>query len=172
MRIAICFRHKGDLCRLVWLNEDAGGFYYGFPGGELDAHGSYHADGHRHTKLGDEYVNPFDSIPIDEWRGVQQVTHISMAMRANWFSARTAYAGDGKTETVVVVAENHFAGDRSCALDIWLFDRGSESQFYERLKRHGEGMPDFSLIVDAVFALDNFPSHKIAITVRASPPRG
>lgn len=171
MRISLCFRRVGGLYRLVWLNESGGGLYYGFLGAQQESHESYHADGIRHTKLGSDYHPSGKSAPISEWRGVLQLGHVSMPFTDNWLSAATAYIGDEKTETVVIIDESHFREGRTCALDIWLLDRASEPELYEILAKHLSNDSTFTMIADVVSSLDSYPDHKVAITLRSGPPR-
>ena len=156
----------------MWLNESGGGLYYGFLGGQQEAHESYHADGTRHSKLGGEYFPAGQAIPIAEWQGVLQLGHASMSLSDAWFSDATAYAGDERTETVVVIDDSHFTGARRCALDVWLLDRASEPRLYEILAESAGMLKQFTMIADVVSSLDCYPRHKVAITVRSGPTLG
>lgn len=171
MRIALCFRRGKSLYRLIWLNESGQGLYYGFLGAIEETHQSYHVDGTRHTKIGTEYHPAGKGVPISDWRGVLQLAHVSMSLSKEWLSSATAYVGDGKTETVVILDESHFLGGRSCNLDFWLLDRASEPKLYDLLAAHVAGQSDFNILADVVVSLDCFPDHKVAITFRAGPPR-
>src|SRR3989442_9081181 len=130
MRIAVCFRRSGQVYRLVWVNEDKGGIYLGYLGVQAEAHWSYHRDGRSHTKIGSEYYNQSDGIPIEDWKGVRQLSNTYMPLSSNWFSAARVYGGDNKTETVLLVDETSFSGGRFCSLDLWLIDRDSEAELF------------------------------------------
>lgn len=167
MRIALCFRRAGQVYRLVWVNEDSGGIYFGYLGAQNDAHWSYHRDGRSHTKLGSAYVNQSDEIPIEDWQGVRQLGNTYMPLTDNWFSAATEYSGDGKTETVLIVDEKSFSEGRFCSLDMWLIDRDSEADLFELVGRHMSFEPRYTIVAEVVASLDFFPNHKIALTLRA-----
>lgn len=167
MRIAVCFRRNGRVYRLVWVNEDKGGIYLGHLGGQTESHWSYHRDGRTHTKYGSEYVNQSDGIPIDDWRGVRQLCNSYMPLTDNWFSAATAYDGDSKTETVLLVDETSFSHGRFCSLDLWLIDRQSEAALFELVGRHMSSEPQLTIVAEVVASLDHFPNHKVGLTLRA-----
>lgn len=134
MRIFLCFRREGAIYRLVWVNEDKGGIYLGYLGGQAEAHWSYHRDGRSHTKIGSDYYNQADGIPIENWRGVRQLSNTFMPMTDNWFSSATRY---------------------------------SEGQLFDLVGRHLASDPGYTMVAEVVAALDHFPDHKIAVTVRA-----
>ena len=168
MRISICFRRAGQVHRLVWVNEDSGGVYLGHLGAQSESHWSYHRDGRTHIKLGSEYLNPSEGIPIKDWRGVRQLCHTHMPMTDNWFSAATAYGGDRKTETVLIVDDKSFSGERFCSLDLWLIDRDSESELFALVGKHFTSEPRDTIVAEVVASLDHFPNHKLAVTLRSS----
>ena len=167
MRISICFRRAGQVHRLVWVNEDNAGVYLGHLGAQSDAHWSYHRDGRSHTKFGSQYLNQSTGIPIEDWRGVRQLCHTHMPMTDNWFSTATAYSGDGKIETVLIVDEKSFSGDRFCSLDLWLIDRDSESALFAMVGRSFASDPKDTIVAEVVASLDYFPSHKLAVSLRS-----
>ena len=170
MRISLCFRRAGAVYRLVSVNEDSGGIYLGYLGGQSEAHWSYHLDGRSHTKIGSEYYNQTDGIPIEDWRGVRQLSNSYMAMTDNWFSAATAYPGDRKTETVLLLDESSFDRGRFCSLDLWLLDRAAEGEFFDLVGKHLASAPGYTMVAEIVSALDHFPDHKIAVTLRSGNP--
>lgn len=167
MRIAVCFRRDGLVYRLVWVNEDKGGIYLGHLGGQTESHWSYHRDGRSHTKYGSEYVNQSDDIPIEDWEGVRQLCNSYMPLTENWFSAATAYTGDSKTETVLLVDEKSFSNGRYCSFDLWLIDRKSEAKLFELVGKHISPDPHFTIVAEVVTSLKYFPNHKIALTLSA-----
>ena len=167
MRISVCFRRSGQVYRLVWVNEDRNGVYLGFLGAQTESHWSYHRDGRTHSKLGEDYVNQNNSIPIEDWKGVRQLFNAYMPLTGNWFSAATTYEGDKKTETVLLVDERSFSDDRFCSLDLWLIDRDSEAALFARVGEHLSSDPKYTIVAEIVSALDHFPNHKIALTLRS-----
>ncbi len=167
MRIAVCFRRNGRVYRLVWVNEDKGGIYLGHLGGQTEAHWSYHRDGRTHTKYGSEYVNQNNEIRIDDWRGVRQLCNSYLPLTENWFSAATAYNGDSKTETVLLVDDKSFSNDRFCSLDLWLIDRQSEAKLFDIVGKFMSSEPQFTIVAEVVTSLEHFPNHKVALTLRA-----
>ena len=171
MRIAICFRRNGQVCRLIWVNEDRGGIYLGYLGGQAEVHWSYHRDGRSHTKIGSEYFNQSDGIPIEDWRGVRQLSNTYMPLSNNWFSAATVYEGDKKTETVLLIDEASFSGERFCSFDFWLIDRDSEVELFNLIGKHMVSQVGYLIIAEVVAALDYFPNHKVGLTLRSGVPR-
>lgn len=168
MRISICFRRANKIYRLVWLNESKAGVYLGLLGGQQEFHVSYHQDGTRHAKLDSEYHNRFSDAPIASYTGFKQLDHMSLAMTKEWFSAATEYTSDEKTQSVVLLDECLFAGRDTCALDVWLLDRASETDFLGTIGRRLVADKKFDVITELVVALECFPKHKIGITLRAA----
>lgn len=168
MRISLCFRRDDQIYRLVWLNESTNGIYLGVLGGREEFHVSYHQDGTRHAKLDSEYHNRFSDVPIASHTGVRQLDHLSLAMTKEWFSAATVYDGDEKTETLVLLDEGLFRKRDTLALDVWLLDRASEPELFSMVGRILAADKTFQVIAEAVVALDHFPSHKIALTLRTA----
>jgi hypothetical protein len=137
-------------------------------------HSSYHKDGRRHTKIGDETVHPSADIPIADWRGVRQLQNMSLSVSDDWLNSATEYSGDSKSETIVIVDEHSFTNVRRCSLDVWLFDRDSEAALLTQLGA-AHWSDRFRLVAEIVVALDHFPGHKLALTLRselALPPAG
>jgi hypothetical protein len=151
----------------VWVNEDKGETTLGTLVVKLSRTGRITSDGRTHTKYGSEYVNQSDGIPIDDWRGVRQLCNSYMPLTENWFSAATAYDGDNKTETVLLVDERSFSNERFCSLDLWLIDRQSEAALFDRVGKHMSSEPQFTIVAEVVASLDHFPNHKLALTLRA-----
>ena len=168
MRISLCFRRDKQVYRLVWLNESKDGVYLGVLGGQREFHVSYHQDGTRHAKLGSEYHNRFSDVPITSHTGVKQVDHLSLSMTKEWFSAATAYPGDEKTETLILLDEGLFRGRDTLALDVWLLDRASDPELFSTIGKILVADEKFQVIAEMVAALDHFPDHKIAITLRSA----
>lgn len=90
-----------------------------------------------------------------------------MPLTENWFCAATAYDGDNKTETVLLVDERSFSNERFCSLDLWLIDRQSEAALFDRVGKHMSSEPQFTIVAEVVASLDHFPNHKLALTLRA-----
>lgn len=84
------------------------------------------------------------------------------------FSAATAYPGDEKTETLILLDEGLFRGRDTLALDVWLLDRASEPELFSTIGRILVADEKFQVIAEMVAALDHFPDHKIAITLRSA----
>jgi hypothetical protein len=80
MRIALCVRFNKRLFRLVWITESKNGIYLGILGGKQEAHVSYHQDGNRHAKLGDDYHNRFKDTSITDHEGPKQLGHLSFPL--------------------------------------------------------------------------------------------
>ncbi|HWH91242.1 MAG TPA: hypothetical protein VNV64_05540, partial [Candidatus Binatia bacterium] len=87
------------------------------------------------------------------------------------FNAKTAYAGDEKTETVVLLDERLLHGKDTLAVDVWLMDRASESELLDAVARLIEILPDFHIVAELVLSLENFPDHKLALTLRSARTR-
>lgn len=162
MRIALCIRRQGQLFRLVWLNESKAGIYLGVLGAQEDSHVSYHQDGTRHMKIGADYHNRFSDVPISSHKGFKQLDHFSLSLTKNWFNSKTAYKGDEKTESLVLLDERLLYEKDTLALDVWLLDRASEQ---DALTRDLIIDPTFNIVGELVSALDCFPGHKIVITL-------
>ena len=171
MRIALCVRHQKAIYRLVWLNESAAGIYVGVLGSTEDAHVSYHADGARHTKIGPEYINRFSDAPISSFAGFKQLDHFSLSLTKNWFNSKTVYAGDERTESIVLLDERLLSGADTLALDVWLTGRRSEFELLDVISKHVVTHPPFTVVGQFVSALENFPQHKIALTLRSARSR-
>ena len=167
MRISVCFRRGEQVYRLVWVNEDRAGIYLGYLGAQQESHWSYHRDGRSHTKLGEEYLNQSDGVSIEKVRGVRQLSNSYMPLTDNWFSAATLYAGDQKTETVLIVDEASFSGARFCSLDAWLISRDSEADLFRIVGASGASETQFTMVAEVVASLDFFPEHKLALTLRS-----
>ena len=172
MRISICFRRGSRIHRLVWLNESTAGIYLGVLGGQREFHVSYHQDGTRHAKFDSEYQNRFSDVPIAAHTGVKQLEHLSLSMTKEWFSAATLYRGDEKTETLVLLDEGLFQGRDTCSLDVWLLDRAAEPELFAVVGRLLAANKAFQVVAEMVAALDHFPNHKIALTLRTARIRG
>ena len=170
MRIALCFRSSGVLHRLIWVNESSTGIFYGFLGAGQDVHLSFHQDGVQHIKMGDEYHGMGQFDPIREWRGVRQLSSTSISVSHQRFSTATAYQGDKSTETVLALDDRLFYGDARCTMDFWLLDRGSEPRLLEMVGRHLVNDLSHRMILEVVTSLDNYPDHKLGITLRALTP--
>jgi hypothetical protein len=166
MRIALCVRHGKTIHRLVWLGESKAGIYVGVLGAQEDSHVSYHTDGTRHTKMGSEYHNRFSDTPIHEYAGCRQLDHFSLSLTKNWFNAKTQYTGDEKTESIVLVDEKSLAGRDTLALNVWLTDRKSEQELLNITA--GEIDPKFTLVAEYIASLENFPNHKLAISLHSA----
>jgi hypothetical protein len=167
MRIALCVRHLQAIYRLVWLNESKVGIYVGTLGGAEDAHLSYHKDGTQHMKMGEGYHNRDKCTPIAAHVGFKHLGHFSLSLTKGCFNRKTTYRGDGKTKSVVLIDERLLLWRDTLALDVWLTDRPSE---YELLRTIANKRMDhrFQVVAELVSALDHFPLHKLAITLRAA----
>ena len=171
MRISICFRRDSQIYRLVWITESKGGIYLGLLGGQQEFHVSYHQDGTRHAKVGSEYHNRFSDTPIASFAGSKHLDHVSLSMSPEWFSTATAYVEDEKTETLFVLDESLFRGRDTCAVDVWLCDRASEPNLIDTIGLALGSLPSFQIVTETLMALDNFPNHKLGITLRAAKIR-
>lgn len=171
MRSSICFRRDRRIYRLVWITESRNGIYVGLLGGQQEFHVSYHQDGTRHAKVGSEYQNRFSDTPIAAYAGFKQLDHISLSMSPEWFGAATEYAGDEKTETVFVLDESLFRACDTCAVDVWLCERSSETGLLDAIGRMLSSEPSFQIATEAFIALDNFPNHKLGVTLRTAKIR-
>ena len=172
MRIALCFRRNGNIYRLVLLTESTNGIYLVVFGGQQQSHISYHQDGTRHIRMDSEYHNRFSDVPIASHSGVRQIDHLSMSMTKEWFSAATAYPGDEKTETLVLLDEALFHERDTLAVDVWLLDRASEPQLFATIGKILTGDSTFHIVGEVVAALDHYPEHKLALTLRSARVRG
>ncbi len=171
MRIALCIRYQQQMFRLIWINESKNGIYVGVLGAQQDSHVSYHQDGTRHVRLGSEYHNRFSDTPIASHKDVKQLDHFSLSLTKNWFNSKTAYAGDEKTESLVLLDERLLYNKDTLALDVWLLDRASELKLLDTVARLIASDPSFQVVAELVSALDNFPDHKIALTLRSARVR-
>src|SRR5437879_92875 len=88
MRIALCVRFDKRLFRLVWINESKNGIYVDILGGKQEAHVSYHQDGNRHVKLGNDYHNRFSDTPIAAHKGPKQLGHLSLPLNKESFKPK------------------------------------------------------------------------------------
>lgn len=165
MRVALCVRRQKSIYRLVWLGESKAGIYVGVLGAQEDSHVSYHTDGTRHVKIGDEYHNRFADTPISEFKGFKQLDHFSLSLTKDWFNAKSLYAGDAKTESIVLVDEQLLAGKDTLALDVWLTDRKSEQDLLNITATGPASDPKFTLVSEFLASLENFPEHKVAISL-------
>jgi hypothetical protein len=171
VRISICFRWNSQIYRLVWITESRDGVYLGLLGGQEEFHVSYHQDGTRHSKIGSEYHNRFSDAPIAAFTGFKLLDHVSLSMSPEWFTAATAYAGDEKTETLFVLDESLFRNRDTCMVDVWLCDRPSERSLLEAIGRTVSGEASFHIASETLLALDNFPNHKLGVTLRMAKIR-
>ncbi len=171
MRIALCVRHQRTIFRLVWLNESNAGIYVGVLGSAQDAHVSYHRDGTRHYKSGSEYHNRFKDTPIEAHVGARQLQHASLSLTKEWFNARTLYDGDDQTESIVLLDQRLVFGMDTLALDIWLTDRASEHELLRQMAEQARSDANYHIVAELISALDYFPRHKVAFTLRAARVR-
>ena len=171
MRIALCVRFHKRLFRLVWLNESKNGIYVGILGTKQEIHLSYHQDGNRHMKAGAEYHNRFTDTPIAAHTGVKQLGHLSFPLTKNWFDPKRAYAGDEKTESLLLLDERLLWNKDTLALDVWLVERSSELQLLETVARPLASNSNFEVVAELACSLDNFPEQKIALTLRSARGR-
>jgi hypothetical protein len=171
MRIALCVRFDKRLFRLVWITESKNGIYLGILGGKEEAHVSYHQDGNRHAKLGDDYHNRFKDTAITDHEGAKQLGHLSLPLTKESFKPKMAYSGDAKTESLLLLDERLLWNKDTLALDYWLFDRASEPELLDMVARVLASDSDFQVLAELVCSLDNFPHHKIALTLRSARVR-
>ena len=171
MRVALCVRHEKTIFRLVWINESKAGIYLGVLGSEQDSHISYHQDGTRHTKIGAEYHNRFSDTPISSHTSFKQLDHLSLSLTKNWFNPKTIYAGDERTESIVLLDERLLYGRDTLALDVWMTDRASEQKLLDVIAEHVVTRPDFQVVAEFVSALEYFPDQKIALTLSSARVR-
>jgi hypothetical protein len=171
MRIALCVRSGNQLFRLVWITESKNGIYLGILGREQEVHVSYHQDGNRHAKLGDEYHIRFKEAPITDHEGWKHLGHLSLPLTKESFKPKMAYSGDAKTESLLVLDERLLWNKDTLALDYWLFDRTSEPELLDIVARVLASNSDFQVLAELVCSLDNFPDHKIALTLRSARVR-
>jgi hypothetical protein len=162
MRVAFCTRHGSSIHRLVWGGESKAGFYVGVLGAREDSHASYHTDGTRHVRIGSQYHNRFADTPINEFQGFKQLDHFSLSLTKTWFNSKTLYAGDEKTESVVLLDEKLLQDKDTLALNVWLTDRKSEQDLLAVTAKGLASDPRFTLVGEFVASLDNFPEHKVA----------
>jgi hypothetical protein len=156
----------------VWLSESKAGFYVGLLGGQNEFHHSYHTDGMRHDKLDSECHHRFSDFPIALHIGLKQIYHVSLPMTNNWFNSASEYHGDEKTETIILLDEALLLGCDTVALDVWLLDRTSEPILFETVGRISSSNEQLHMVGEVVTALENFPNHKIALTLRSAKIRG
>lgn len=168
MRSSICFRKSGAVHRLLWINESKAGIYLGHAGLREDFHVSYHQDGTRHFRMGDERVCGFKAAPIHTHEGVTHVTHGTIPLSGKWFTSANSFAIDEKTNNTIILDDSIFTGMNSLAYDFWLIGRSSEAQFVEIVGRMRNHRSPSRLIVESIAALDMFPSQKCGLTVWAS----
>lgn len=168
MRLALCVRYQELIYRLVWLNESKAGIYVGVLGSAEDSHVSYHRDGTHHIRLGKDYHNRYQDKPIAENVGSRQLGHYSLSLTKEWFNPKTLYGGDKQTESVVLIDERLLSGKDTLALDVWLTDRRSEHELLRTVAKHVLIDKQFQLVAELVSALDHFPDHKLAMTLRSA----
>ena len=168
MRIALCVRPLHEIYRLVWLNESKDGIYVGTLGGAEDAHLSHHKDGTQHMKMGEGYHNRDKCTPIAAHVGFKHLGHFSLSLTKGCFNRKTTYKGDGQTKSVVLIDERLLLWRDTLALDVWLTDRPSEYELLRTIATHKRMDHRFQVVAELVSALDHFPHHKLAITLRAA----
>ena len=98
---------------------------------------------------------------------MRQLSNAYMPLSENWFSVATAYEGDRKTETVLLVDEKSFSEGCFCSLDLWLIDRDSEAELFNRVENHMASAPGYTIVAEVIAALDYFPNHKVGLTLRS-----
>ena len=171
MRIALCVRFDKRLFRLVWINESKNGIYVGILGAKQESHVSYHRDGNRHVKVAADYHNRFSDAPIAAHKGAKQLGHLSLPLTKNSFEPKMAYLGDEKTESLLLLDERLLWNKDTLALDLWLLDRASEPELLDIVARVLASDSGFQVLAELVCSLDNFPDHKIALTLRSARVR-
>ena len=171
MRIALCVRLDKRLFRLVWINESKNGIYVGILGAKQESHASYHQDGNQHAKAGADYHNQFSDAPIAAHKGVKQLGHLSLPLTKNSFSPKMDYSGDEKTESLLLLDERLLWNKDTLALDLWLLDRASEPQLLDIAAKVLASDCRIQVLAELVSSLDNFPGHKIALTLRSARVR-
>src|SRR5207253_7646488 len=100
-----------------------------------EAHVSYHQDGNRHVKLGNDYHNRFSDTPIAAHKGPKQLGHLSLPLNKESFKPKMAYSGDAKTESLLLLDERLLWNKDTLALDLWLLDRASETELLDIVAR-------------------------------------
>lgn len=168
MRTALCVRRGESIYRLVWFGESKAGLYIGVLGAQEDSHQSYHTDGTRHTRVGADYHNRFSDTRINDFVGFNQLGHFSLSLTKNWFNAKTLYTGDKKTESIVLIHEKVLARRDTLALDVWLTDRKSEQNLLNIIANGPGGDAKFSPVTEYVASLENFPNHKLVLSLHSA----
>lgn len=168
MRLTIGTRFETRFYRLIWITESKSGCYIGLFGAE-DMHLSYHADGTKHFRKGrSSPIEQHRSDPIDRLNDCRDILHTGIPITGAWFSERTEFRSDAKTVAVQLLDSRLFEGYDTLTVDVFLMHRDAEQTFLERVIALEKARPNHQLVLTDVFALDEFPAHKLGLLLSAA----
>lgn len=168
-RGSICVQRDGKTYRLAWFNDSKAGIYYGILGSDRDHHLSYHRDGQRHNKAGDERYGHTTDTPIEAHRGVRQLSSGTVWLTSQWLNERTEYDPAKEEIAIVVSGDSQENEQLYFSVDWCLIELGANGARRDMPKHLAAMRPDGALREYREIPLDNFPGHAIGIAVSVWP---
>jgi hypothetical protein len=166
MRVCICVGHESKFYKLVWVNEDSKGVYIGMYGEASGTHFSYHANGKRHWRTNDHSFSqelpdftPIEKI-VDFIQSIQSQTGVISTDAL--LHMGTEYEKEDPESSVAIFLNSDILGD-NLMVQSYLFHRDREPDFAKFLQT--EYYKDFRILACNIFALTNFPKHKVALVI-------
>src|ERR1022692_3015539 len=175
MRVPICLCSRGDIYKLVCLNEDQKGIYLAWYEGfhcKGGRHFSYHSEGLRHEKehpkAKPRNAHYFD--PIDRIDGIAPLLAQYSPLEPGVIHRNhPVFRGDGRATATVVLPEGSL-GTSYARLDFCVVNRGAVKELldlYHRAKKHWVG---HHLVRLEQFDLSHFPQHAVTVGCFAVHP--
>jgi hypothetical protein len=156
--------------KLLWVNEDADGFYLGLYGPEHGEggggpHQSYHADGKRHTRLSQsqEPLMEQHGTPIRGVVGVQPLGTQAISFQAKSLEALAAeYEHEDPKATLSLFLDGDAFPNWVFSLHSALFHRTQEPGWISTIRSRTPGWSGTVLAAVAI-PLEHFPEHKLGL---------
>ena len=167
MRVVIRVGHEDKFYSLVCINEDSKGVYIVMYGAARGMHFSYHADGKRWFKNANgEIISPElgDFTPINEIDSIKAIqSQTAVTSTDALMHMGTEYQKEDPESSVAVFLNSDILGD-NLALHSYILNRDRELDFTGFLQKQ-DFADVYRILACNIFALENFPNHKIALVI-------
>jgi hypothetical protein len=166
MRVVIRVGHEDKFYSLVCINEDSKGVYVVMYGAASGMHFSYHADGKKWFKKanGEIFQELGSSTPIDEISFVQGIQSQSGVISTDALQRMgTVYQKEDPESSSAIFLNSDILGD-NLMVHSYILNREKEPDFAKFLQKE-EYAKGFRILACNIFALDNFPNHKVALVI-------
>jgi hypothetical protein len=166
MRVVIRVGNEGKYYSLACINEDSKGVYLVLYGDLYGMHFTYHADGKRWLRTREhETIQEFgDSTPIEKIDSILNLYSPTNVISSDALkSMGTEYQKEDPKSSVAIFLNGDILGD-NLALHSYILNRDRERDFAGFLQKQDFAYV-FRILACNIFALDNFPNHKIALVI-------